>query len=119
MSAQNAMESLSSTIKQMIENDRQKIGGLTFGASARLGLEELRQAVSLDGSISDQTQTPLGVYGTLTPGEISAARQMSSEAEHPSGDTRTANTEADPVQAAQQQAQATSQSEPRDHGASR
>lgn len=75
MSAMNAVTQLMGRIKEMAENDRQKIGGMTLGASARLGLAELRDAVAIDGSVSDRTQTPLGMYGTLTPGEISAARQ--------------------------------------------
>jgi hypothetical protein len=59
-------------VAQIIEADRKKRGGMTFGAMFRLGVAELREAVSLGGNI--QPPTPLGMYGTLTPGEVGAAR---------------------------------------------
>jgi hypothetical protein len=115
MSVKNAMDAISTTIQQMIENDRQKIGGLTLGASARLGLEEVRQAVALDGSVSDQTQTPLGMYGTLTPGEVGAARADDVSAAKQNAASN------DPVADAQRQARASKETSHGhdDHDASR
>ena len=77
-------------IEAFVENDKKKIGGMTFDAFGRLGLAELRQAVTLDGSIADRTPTPYGMYGTLTPGEVSAARQSEEGVHGPSdaGDER-------------------------------
>ena len=77
MSAKEIWEQLGQRVQQAIEADRKKPGGMTFGAHGRLGLAELRQAVALGGSVTEQTQTPLGMYGTVTPGEVSAARQES------------------------------------------
>jgi hypothetical protein len=71
------VRSVSAAVGRFVERDRQKIGGMSLGASARLGLAELRQAFTIEGSIADKTPTPLGMYGALTPGEISAARQES------------------------------------------
>jgi hypothetical protein len=60
-------------VKEFVEEDRKKIGGMTLGAHARLGLAELRGAFSLGGNV--EQPTPLGMYGTLTPGEVGAARE--------------------------------------------
>jgi hypothetical protein len=60
-------------VGELIEADRKKLGGMTLGAHARLGLAELREAVSHDSSIAQST--PYGMWGTLTPGEIAAGRE--------------------------------------------
>jgi hypothetical protein len=57
---------------QFVEADRKKLGGMTFGAMARLGLAEIREASSMGGNVAQPT--PYGMYGTLTPGEVGAAR---------------------------------------------
>jgi hypothetical protein len=59
-------------VGQFLENDRKKMGGMTPGAMFRLGVAELREAVSMGGNVAQPT--PLGMYGTLTPGEVGAAR---------------------------------------------
>ena len=59
-------------VGQIIEADRKKWGGVTPGAMGRLGLAELREAFTLGGNINPPT--PLGMYGTKTPGEVGAAR---------------------------------------------
>ena len=59
-------------VENMIEKDRQKWGGMTPGTMGRLGLAELREAVSFGGNVAQPT--PYGMYGTLTPGEVGAAR---------------------------------------------
>jgi hypothetical protein len=59
-------------IQQALAEDRKKWGGMTPGAMVRLGLAELREAFSLGGNIAQPT--PLGMYGTLTPGEVGSAR---------------------------------------------
>jgi hypothetical protein len=69
-----ALKRLNERIGQMIEDDQKKIGGLTVSAMARLGLAELRQAMSMEGTIAQPT--PYGIWGAqMTPGEVSAARQ--------------------------------------------
>src|SRR3954468_5650171 len=60
-------------VQQFVEEDRKKIGGMTLGAMARLGLAEFREVFSPGGNIAQPT--PYGMYGTLTPGEVSSARQ--------------------------------------------
>ena len=60
-------------VQQFVEDDRRKWGGMTPGAMGRLGLAELRDAVSLGGNVDPAT--PYGMYGTLTPGEVAAGRQ--------------------------------------------
>lgn len=98
-----------SKLSELIEADRKKVGGMTAGAMARLGLAELRQATALDGSVAANTPTPLGIYGTLTPGEVSAARQegtVHGPAEASTGAGAGDAAEADPVQAARAQAAA-------------
>src|SRR5262245_32223922 len=59
-------------LQQALAEDRKKWGGMTPGAMFRLGLAELREAFSLGGNIAQPT--PLGMYGTLTPGEVGSAR---------------------------------------------
>ena len=59
-------------LQQAVEADRKKWGGMTAGAMGRLGLAELRELFSPGGNIAQQT--PYGMYGTLTPGEVGAAR---------------------------------------------
>src|SRR3954471_19508977 len=59
-------------VQQFVEEDRKKIGGMTLGAMARLGLAEFREVFSPGGNIAQPT--PYGMYGTLTPGEVSSAR---------------------------------------------
>jgi hypothetical protein len=59
-------------VQQFLEADRKKAGGMTPGAMFRLGVAELREAVSMGGNVAQPT--PLGMYGTLTPGEVGAAR---------------------------------------------
>ena len=55
-----------------------EIGDGTLGAMARLGLSELRNAVSM-GAESVEAPTPYGMYGNITPGEVSqGARAMRS-----------------------------------------
>lgn len=56
-----------------LEADRKKWGGMSPGAFFRLGLAELREAFSFGGNVAQPT--PLGMYGTLTPGEVGAARE--------------------------------------------
>jgi hypothetical protein len=58
---------------EFIEEDQKKWGGMTPGAMFRLGVAELREAASLGGNVAQPT--PLGMYGTLTPGEVGAARE--------------------------------------------
>lgn len=77
--ARERKPSLGERVKRFVENDRKKIGGMTFGASARLGLAELREAFNLGGNIVQPT--PYGMYGTLTPGEVYTARKSDSEAQ--------------------------------------
>lgn len=103
-------------VRQFAEEDRKKIGGMSLGASARLGLEELRQAVALDGSVADRTQTPLGMYGTITPGEVSTAREDDGTVHGPkeAGEEKDSAREADPVAAARQQAAASNREKERD-----
>ncbi len=60
-------------VQQFIEADRKKWGGMTPGAMFRLGMAELREAFSMGGNVAQPT--PLGMYGTLTPGEVGAARE--------------------------------------------
>jgi hypothetical protein len=60
-------------VKEFVEADKKKIGGMTFGAHMRLGLAELRAAAALGGNV--EQPTPLGMYGTMTPGEVGAARE--------------------------------------------
>lgn len=107
------LDELAGRVQRAVEADRKKIGGMTAGAMARQGLAELRQAVAVDGSVADQTQTQLGMYGTLTPGEVSAARHEEAAA----GEDReqAAGAEADPVERARQ-ATAASQSATADRG---
>lgn len=65
-------------VGQFIANDRKKMGGMTFGASMRLGLAEIRELGNpAAGSVAQPT--PLGMYGTATPGEIGAARDSTQE----------------------------------------
>jgi hypothetical protein len=59
-------------LQQALAEDRKKWGGMTPGAMFRLGLAELREAFSPGGNITQPT--PLGMYGTLTPGEVGSAR---------------------------------------------
>jgi hypothetical protein len=59
-------------LQQFLAEDRKKWGGMTPGAMFRLGLAELREAFSLGGNVAQPT--PLGMYGTLTPGEVGSAR---------------------------------------------
>ena len=54
------------------------VGDGTLGASARLGLSELRNAVSL-GADSVEAPTPYGMYGAITPMEVSDARTGNEE----------------------------------------
>lgn len=112
------LDELAGRVQRAVEADRKKIGGMTAGAMARQGLAELRQAVAVDGSVADQTPTQLGMYGTLTPGEVSAARQDEAAA----GEDReqAATAEADPVARAQQAAAASGASaDDRGRGAGR
>lgn len=60
-------------VEKFVEEDRKKLGGMTPGAMFRLGVAELREAVSLGGNVAQPT--PLGMYGTMTPGEVGAARE--------------------------------------------
>jgi hypothetical protein len=60
-------------MSDFLEGDRKKLGGMTPGAMTRLGLAELREAVSLDSG--NEGSTPYGMYGTLTPGEVAAERR--------------------------------------------
>jgi len=70
----DALKRLAERTGEMIEADQKKIGGLTLNAMTRLGLAEIRQAASLEGSVAQQT--PYGIWGAqMTPGEVSAARQ--------------------------------------------
>lgn len=99
----SAFEQLAGRVQAAIENDRKKIGGMHAGAMARQGLAELRQAASLEGTVA---QPPgLGLYGTITPGEVSMARQEASPTES-TRDAAPDATEADPVLAAREQAAA-------------
>jgi hypothetical protein len=54
------------------------IGDGTLGAMARLGMQELRNAVSL-GPESVEAPTPYGMYGNITPGEVSQERAANEE----------------------------------------
>lgn len=65
-------------VANFVQNDRQKWGGLSLAAHARLGLSELRQAVSLGGNV--EQPTPYGMWGNITPGEIASGRQADSSA---------------------------------------
>ncbi len=60
-------------VEQFVEADRKKAGGMTLGAMGRLGVAELREAVSMGRNVAQPT--PLGMYGTMTPGEVGAARE--------------------------------------------
>jgi hypothetical protein len=62
-------------LQELIADDRKKWGGMTAGAMFRLGLAELREAFSLNGG-RIAPPTPLGMYGTLTPGEVGVAREI-------------------------------------------
>lgn len=99
----SAFERLAGRVQAAIENDRKKIGGMHAGAMARQGLAELRQAASLEGTVAQPAG--MGLYGTITPGEVSMARQEASPAEVKQDQTPDA-TEADPVRAAREQAAA-------------
>jgi hypothetical protein len=59
-------------LQAFLAEDRKKWGGMTPGAMVRLGLAELREAFSFGGNVAPPT--PLGMYGTLTPGEVGEAR---------------------------------------------
>jgi hypothetical protein len=98
------LDELAGRVQRAIENDRKKVGGMTAGAMGRLGLAELRQATVLDGSVAAQTQTPLGMYGTLTPGEVSGARQ--DEVAGGEDQEQAAAAEAGPVERARESAAA-------------
>lgn len=91
------LDELAGRVQRAIENDRKKAGGMTFGASARLGLAEIRLVAAMPGSVAEQTQTPLGMYGTLTPGEVSAARQEGGAADGVELEAVEAGASADPV----------------------
>lgn len=71
--SQRESPGLAAWVKEVIEADRRKWGGMTLGAHARLGLAELREAASLQSG--SEAATPLGMWGTMTPGEVGAARQ--------------------------------------------
>ena len=101
----SAFSKLAARVQQAVEADQKKIGGMTFGASARLGLEELRQGVSLEGSVADQTATPYGMYGTQTPGEVAQARENEGTVHGPAESNDQAS-RSDPVSAARQAATA-------------
>lgn len=58
----------------------QKIGSGHAGAMARLGLRELREAFNPSGNTIAQPPV-YGLYGEITPGEVSQARQPEAEAE--------------------------------------
>jgi hypothetical protein len=65
-------------VGQFIENDRKKWGGMALGAHARLGMAEIRELGNpAAGSVAQPT--PLGMYGTATPGEVGAAREQQPE----------------------------------------
>jgi hypothetical protein len=66
------MQRVWNAVQKFLEEDRKKWGGMTPGAMLRLGLAELREAFSFGGNIAQPT--PLGMYGTLTPGEVGEAR---------------------------------------------
>jgi hypothetical protein len=68
---------LGQRVSELLEADRQKLGGMTFGAMFRLGLAELREAFSPGGNIAQST--PLGMYGTMTPGEVGTAREAKAD----------------------------------------
>jgi hypothetical protein len=77
MSATDARKpTLIERVREFIEADRQKLGGMTLGAWMRLGLAELREVFSPGGNVTQQT--PYGMFGTLTPGEVAAGRQTDS-----------------------------------------
>jgi hypothetical protein len=57
--------------------DMAKIGEGTLASAARLGLAELRNAVTSRESIAASPDQ--GMYGNLTPGEISSARDGNQE----------------------------------------
>jgi hypothetical protein len=63
-------------VGELIEADRKKLCGMTLGSTVRLGLSELREAVSLESRIAQPT--PYGMWGTLTPGEVAAGRDPDS-----------------------------------------
>jgi hypothetical protein len=63
-------------VADFLEADRKKWGGMSPGAYFRLGLAELREAFSFGGNVAQST--PLGMYGTLTPGEVGTAREDNS-----------------------------------------
>ena len=69
---------LMAQFQQLLDDDRHKWGGMTAGAMGRLGLAELREAVSLDSG--NEAATPYGMYGTLTPGEVGEMRREAPEA---------------------------------------
>src|SRR3954447_11021771 len=71
--SQDRQPGLVGRVQRFVEEDRKKIGGMTLGASLRLGLAELREAFSLGGNI--EQPTPYGMYGTLTPGEVASNRR--------------------------------------------
>lgn len=73
MEPRSGSPGLAAWLKEVAEADRRKWGGMTLGAHARLGLGELREAVSLKSG--NEAVTPLGMWGTMTPGEVGAARQ--------------------------------------------
>jgi hypothetical protein len=78
MAEQEERPGLIARAQGFIQSDRQKWGGMSVGAHARLGLAELRQAVSLGGNV--EQATPFGMWGNVTPGEIAAGRQSDSSA---------------------------------------
>ncbi len=55
------------------EPAKAKIGEGSLNAFMRLGLAEVRQAVSLEGSVAQPT--PYGMFGQVTPGEVAQARE--------------------------------------------
>ena len=103
----SVLEKLAARVQHAIENDQKKIGGMTLGARARLDLDELRQAVVLDGSVADQTTTPYGMYGTRTPGEVADARKDEGTVHGPANAGQN-QSGPDPVSAARQSAAASS-----------
>jgi hypothetical protein len=58
---------------EMAEESKPKIGAGTLGAWFRLGLRELRGALYPESNIAQQTE--YGMFGSLTPGEVAAARR--------------------------------------------
>jgi hypothetical protein len=110
----SAFERVTRQIGEALESEHKKIGGMHAGGMARLGLAELRQAASMEGSVADHTQSPYGLYGTITPGEVTAARSEEGTAHGPAEAEKTVGAERDPVTAARQSAaaQATRDREP-------